>query len=277
MCAWAYHWRIGYFAIGAFSIVVGLLFFLLVRDAYEYYPGIQAGEVNMLRTNGAAPMTPSPPFGAMICSPAVWAVLFAQIGHSTCYYLVALIIPRFINDCHSMDLDNNTWLNFLIWMAMWLCTIISYPLEQILLNREERLSHRVTRVFFNTIASIPGAVCLSLLTALKFGTTPAIVMLAITMFFKGAAYSGFRSNVHDLTDNFAGEMLTVTQVLGLFCAIVLPLIWGATVGSTTAEKDGQCYMGLYDPTFYTTVGVMLGSSILFALLSSGETQWWDTV
>lgn len=286
-------WQYAYYAIGAFAAMAGFVYTVGIRDGYEYYPGIGVGELRLLRASGAAPMPVRAPWSDIACSRAVWAVLAAQIGHSCCFALFTSVMPHYLADCQRLRLDRNTYAQAVGWLLLWLGALVALPLEARLVGGggssgdgccesggggccDDRVSRKCVRVLFNTVGSVPGALFLGLAAGMHWHDVRLVLLLlGLVMLTKGAAYSGFRANVYDLSDNFAGELVAVANLVGIACAVVVPLVWGATVELRSMAEDE--WQREYEPVFYGTCGALLAGNVVFAVLSSGELQWWDGV
>lgn len=243
-----------------------------VRDDYEYYPGIQVGEVRLLRNSGAAPMDVPTPWWDIFTSGAVWAIIFAQIGHSAVYYLFQMIMPLFMAHGPGLELHHNTFFQAVAWLVLWISSLLTVLLEARFLEMTEHLSTRCTRLIFNTVATLPSALFLGLVVGLvELNKWAVMSMLCLVMLFRGANIAGFRANIHDITDNYAAELVAVANLIGLMVAIVLPFVWGATVSPWNGGTEE------YRPLFFGTAGVMLLGNALFALMCSDQVQWWDGV
>lgn len=96
---------------------------------------------------------------------------------------------------------------------MWICTMIFGVISDWLI-KSEKISITNSRKLFTTLSfAIPG---LFLVAASYSGCdrTLAVAMFCVAMAFKGAYYSGMKANALDLSPNYAGSIMALSNGIG---------------------------------------------------------------
>lgn len=121
-------------------------------------------------------------------------------------------------------LKQNALLTALPYLAMWLISLGVSPISDYLINRG-CISTRTGRKLFNSIGHwIPAMT----LVILPYMTEPksAIFLLTIAVGLNGSTYVGYMVNHMDLSPNFAGSLMGLTNSLANIMSVLGPLTVG---------------------------------------------------
>lgn len=247
--------------------------FVLVRNRFEYYPGIGLDNLRTLRENGAAALYLPTPWCRMLCSCRVWAILLAQFGHSLVQHFVELLLPVFYL-AHGWSHPTSVQHAALCYAMLWLGTNAAVLVERTLVRASLRsrvgVTSRCLRCLFNTAATVPGAVLLVVALVVVRNRWAMLAALSIMMLLKGAAYGGFKANMYDITDYFYEELIQMAHFVAGVAALVLVAAYAFTV---TDE---------HEPKQFLYVGCVVGGCYLlfnvwFVALCTVNVQYWDGV
>lgn len=118
----------------------------------------------------------------------------------------------------------NAVISALPYLAMWLISLAVCPISDYLVNRGH-ISVRTGRKLFNSFGHwIPG-ITLIILPFLK-DPIAAVAMLTIAIGFNGFTYCGYMCNHMDLSPNFAGSLMGLTNSLANIMSILGPITVG---------------------------------------------------
>lgn len=76
---------------------------------------------------------------------------------------------------------------------------------------------------------IPGLALIGLTFSSTTGTTAAVALLTLAVGVNSAAYVGFQINHIDLSPNYSGTMMGITNCLSNIMSIIAPLLVGFIV------------------------------------------------
>lgn len=114
---------------------------------------------------------------------------------------------------------------------MWLVSLAVSPISDYLIN-SECIGVASGRKLFNSIGHWVPALTLVILPFLR-DSTQAIAMLTIAIGMNGFTYCGYMVNHMDLSPNFAGSLMGLTNTLANIMSILGPI----TVGIILSEDD----------------------------------------
>lgn len=107
---------------------------------------------------------------------------------------------------------------------MWTISILVSPLSDYLINRGYMLT-RTSRKLFNSIGHWIPAIALVILPFVSQATI-AIFLLTIAVGLNGTTYVGYMVNHMDLSPNFAGSLMGLTNSIANIMSILGPLAVG---------------------------------------------------
>lgn len=149
----------------------------------------------------------------------IFRSVIAQIGHGIGYFTVVTDLPKYMSDVLKYNIKENGFYSSLPYVAMWISTMIFSVISDWCINKNF-IGITNSRKLYTTLAfSIPGA----FLVAASFGgcnRTVAVTLFTVAMGFMGAYYSGMKVNALDLSPNFAGTLMGITNGIGALTGIV---------------------------------------------------------
>lgn len=143
----------------------------------------------------------------------------AQLGHSFGYFTVVTDLPKYMADVLKFNIKENGLYSTLPYVAMWIMSILFGSFSDWMLTKKW-LSITNSRKLFTTLSfTIPG---IFLVVASFSGCNRmlAVSMFTIAMGFMGAYYSGMKANNLDLSPNFAGAIMALTNGIGAIVGII---------------------------------------------------------
>lgn len=137
----------------------------------------------------------------------------------------------------------NAVLSALPYLAMWIISLVVCPISDLLINRGY-IGVAAGRKIFNSIGHWGPALALIILPFLQ-GKVVAVIVLTISVGLDGFIYCGYMCNHMDLSPNFAGPLMGLTNSL----ANILSILGPTTVGLIlTDTEDMEVGIRLSDTT-----------------------------
>ncbi|XP_061397385.1 putative inorganic phosphate cotransporter [Musca vetustissima] len=210
------------------------------------------------------------PWKAMFTSACFYGLIAAHCGFTWGFYTLLTEIPTYMANVLHFNVKTNALLSALPYFVMWILCLVVSPIADTLINRNIT-SVTASRKIFNTIGQWVPMVCL---IALGYMTedqkTTATVLLTVAVGFNAASFCGYLVNHMDLSPNYAGLMMGVTNMASNLLSICTPLVVGAIVVDEESPDEWRI-------VFFITAGVYLICNGLFLVFGKATVQPWNYV
>lgn len=155
---------------------------------------------------------------------------------------VSLTFNRMWNCYIKIDIliFQNGWVSALPYLTMWIlsfptCWLADYALKK-------NISRGVIRKVCNTIAHWGPAIALICLGTMSVhDATVATAILVIAVGLNAGSLSGFQINHIDISPNFAGTLMSITNCIASIIAIIAPIVCGI-IAKDEVVKSKQFYL-----------------------------------
>ncbi|XP_037942181.1 putative inorganic phosphate cotransporter [Teleopsis dalmanni] len=207
-----------------------------------------------------------------------WAQFFTSVPflvlilvHSTQnwgFWTLLTQIPSYMKNILGMDIKSNALLSALPYTVMLLLSFVFSSISA-LLNKKKYLKRSVSRKLFNTIGHwIPmiSLVAFGYVGPDKLGL--AIFLLTITVGINSATYLGYQVNHIDLSPNYAGVLMGITNCISNIVSLKAPLVVGFIV---TNEKSAEQWRII----FFIAAFFYLIGNLLFIIFGRTSVQPWN--
>lgn len=150
---------------------------------------------------------------------------------------------------------------------MWL---LSFPMSWFSdYALKKGMSKGTVRKTSNTVAFWGPAVALAFMSLVPTDDYIwAIVIFTIAVGLNAGSLCGYQINHIDLSPNFAGTMMSVTNCVATITAIIAPLIVGIIV-----TDESNVYQ--WNIVFYIAAAIFFLGNLIFVIFGKGEIQWWN--
>jgi len=177
-------------------------------------------------------------------------------------------MPTYMSSVLKLNVKSNALLSSLPYFAMGVLCFVVSPISDLLINRGT-ISITAARKLFNSIGQwVPMGCLIGLGYMTADEKTEAIVLLTLAVGINAACFCGYLVNHMDLSPNFAGPMMGVTNGLAGITSIVAPLI----VGVIVSEEEDPTQWRL---VFFTTGAIYLLCNALFVIFGKATVQPWN--
>lgn len=204
-----------------------------------------------------------------MCSSAFYGLLCAHCGFTWGFYTLLTEIPTYMDQVLSFNIKNNGLLSALPYFVMWLMCLMVSPIADLLINRRW-LSTTNSRKLFNTIGFWVPAILLAAL-----GFTPrdmhsvVIALLTLSVGFNAASFCGYLINHIDLSPNYAGQIMGITNCISNLLSMCAPLLAGVIISDETSQEQWRI-------VFLITSAIYLVTNLIFIVFGKATVQDWNS-
>lgn len=171
------------------------------------------------------------PWSKFLTSGPFLVLILVHCTHNWGFWTLLTEIPSYMKNILGMDIKSNALLSALPYTAMFLLCFV-FSTIQSTLSRRQCLPLSVSRKLFNSIGHwIPMVTLIALGYVNADQINLAIILLTITVGINGSTYLGFQVNHIDLSPNFAGVLMGITNCCANIMSIIAPLIVGFIVSN----------------------------------------------
>lgn len=124
-----------------------------------------------------------------------------------------------------------------------------------------------TRKFCNTISLCGPAICLLLVTLVKCNPIANVSLFILAMALNGFVYSGYNVTHVDMSPDFAGTLMGITNCIANFTGFLAPIV----VGIFTSEEHT---VESWANVFYISSGIYVAAALVFLVFGSARLQPW---
>ncbi|KAK9300538.1 hypothetical protein QLX08_006865 [Tetragonisca angustula] len=206
------------------------------------------------------------PWKAIFTSVPMWALIIVHCGQNWGYWTLITELPTYMNDILKFNLKENGWVSALPYLVMW---ILSFPicwLADYALKKD--ISRGIIRKVCNTIAHWGPAIALIFLSTMSVhDPIIATAILVIAVGLNAGSLCGFQINHIDLSPNFAGTMMSITNCIASITAIIAPVVCNMIV----YEKN----VNQWNVVFYLAAAIYVLGNLIFIVFGSSEIQPWN--
>ncbi|XP_043588745.1 putative inorganic phosphate cotransporter isoform X1 [Bombus pyrosoma] len=264
-------WPSCYYVWGCIAIASSILFFFIGKESPAEHPSIPQDEkeyiensLGMIETEEKLPT----PWIKILTSIPMWALLVTQSAHTWGFWMLLTKIPSYIGSVFDVDIQNNGLWSALPYLTAWICSFpISY-ISDVLIKRDV-LTVQTSRKICNTIGEwIPAIALIGLgyVTKEEPGIAKALLIFAVAS--NVAIYCGHNVNHMDLSPNFAGPLMGITNTVANICSILAPLIASVIVKHPNSVEEWR------NMFFLTSIIYFLGN-LTFIVFGTSKIQEWN--
>lgn len=170
----------------------------------------------------------------------MWATTLAHIGHNWGFWLLLTEMPTFIHTVLKFDIKEDGMLSSLPYLAMF---VLQIPVTFIadFLNKRKITTLTMSRKIWNTISMWGGTVGLIVLGFIEDAQLTIIVYVFIVA-IGCSSNAGFNINHMDLSPNYAGLLMGITNTAAASGGIIAPLFVGLVVDDQVQTNSNCTYI-----------------------------------
>ncbi|XP_012255380.2 putative inorganic phosphate cotransporter isoform X2 [Athalia rosae] len=264
-------WPSVFYVVGSVTIAWSIVFYIWGADSPALHRSIKPAEQNYIEASlGQADVKEKlrTPWKAIFTSVPLWALIIVHCGQNWGYWTLLTEMPSYMNSILLFDISKNGLISALPYLAMW---VLSFPMSIIsdLAISKGWVSRGVSRKVSNTIGHWgPGIALLVLGIVTIDSTNVAVAILTVAVGLNAGSLSGYQINHIDLSPNFAGTLMSITNCISNIMSIVAPLIAGVILTDVSDVNKWQI-------VFIVAAVVYFTCNLVFIIFGTGEQQPWN--
>nr|XP_012143479.1 PREDICTED: putative inorganic phosphate cotransporter isoform X1 [Megachile rotundata] len=264
-------WPSCFYIWGGLSIVSGALFLFIGKESPTEHSSIPKDEKEYIETSLGITETDEKlpvPWMAILTSAPMWALLVTQAAQNWGFWMLLTKIPSYMSSVLNKNIQQNGALSSLPYLTAWL---LSFPISYVsdLLIKRSILSVQASRKICNSIGQwIPAAALIGLGYVDKEHPDIAIAVLVIAVACNIAIYCGHNVNHMDLSPNFAGALMGITNTVANICSILAPLVASIVVVDSSDVSQWR-------NIFFLSAIIYIVGNLIFVLFGTSQIQPWN--
>lgn len=208
------------------------------------------------------------PWRKIVTSMPLWAIFISHLGQNWGFWTLLTEMPNYVNAVLGVNIQNNGFLSSLPYLCGWGTAILFSWLSDYV-NKRNLICKSIQRKLWNTLALWGGALSLFILGVMTSKDVKLIIfLLIVTVALGSGIYTGFLTNHIDLSPNFCGTLMGITNSLANITSILGPLCVGWIVTDTTSEQQWKM-------VFLLTSAIMFGANLFYIIFGTSELQSWN--
>ncbi|XP_063364076.1 putative inorganic phosphate cotransporter [Cydia amplana] len=265
-------WKLIFYSISGLVFVSAAIFYLaaasspgehkLMRDEERKYieKGLNAGGSKEMRT----------PWSDIFRTKVFWVLVVTHIGSAVNFVLFFVDLPTYLERGLQISLKTSASLSALPYIGMWIGSVASSAVCEEIYNRKI-LSVGVCRKIFNSISFFGMSASLIVLSFLgPENKITAVVVLVIALTLSGFNAAGFMMSHLDISPNFAGVLLSLTNFSANTGSILTPIITALILNNDPTD------VSRWRIVFLSTAALSAITNTVYVLFGSSKRQPWDS-
>lgn len=262
-------WPAVFYFLGGLSLLWFVLWMIFCYNDPHDHPFISEAEFKYLHeqlSQHKHKKPPRVPWRHVLRSMPVWALVAAMVGHGWGFHTMISDLPKYMGSVLKFSIENNGYLSSLPYLCMWLGSIVtSWIADWLIVN--DHMSTTNVRKLGNSIASVGPALFIVGASYAGCDRVIVVLMIALGMTTMGAALPSMKVNGLDLSPNYAGSLMALTNGIGALTGIATPYIVGILTPNQTLSE--------WRLVFWIICAVFLATNLIFVIWADGEVQYWN--
>ncbi|XP_055920216.1 putative inorganic phosphate cotransporter isoform X2 [Eupeodes corollae] len=263
----AYVWDYTFYFFGGMAVIWFLVFTVLCYSDPGSHPFIKQSEKEyLIREMGSIDRKtdlPPTPWKKIITNAPMLALISAQIGHDWGFYIMVTDLPKYMNDVMQFSIKHNGIYSSLPYLMMWIVSLLSGVFADWFITNDI-IGITKSRKMFTSIAAIGPAVFIVAASYAGCNRFLVVAFFTIAMGLMGTYYAGMKLNPIDLSPNYSGTLMAITNGIGSITGIITPYLVGVMTPNTTLLE--------WRLVFWVAFVVLVSTSIVYMIWASGEVQ-----
>lgn len=235
-------WPSLFYIPGAVGILWSMAWIIWGANSPEECRSVSAAEraliaesLNMKTQQGEYKRTLPVPWRQILTSLPFLVILLSHCANSWVFWTLLTQIPSYMKSVLGKDIKSNALLSALPYLTMFVLGLAFCPLANHL-EKSNRISATTSRKLFNTIGLwVPVLTLIWLGYMTRAQSDLAVILLTFTVSISSATHLGFQVNHIDLTPNFAGTLVGITNSASQVASSIAPLVVGYVVTDTVSS------------------------------------------
>ncbi|XP_026274040.1 putative inorganic phosphate cotransporter isoform X3 [Frankliniella occidentalis] len=271
-------WPSGFHLPGALGLVWGVAWLWLAADSPAACPAISEHEREYIESALGASSSGDKilrvPWRSIATSLPFFALLVTHLCQNFGHWILLTQMPNFMKNVLHFDVKHNGLNSALPYLCLLLSSFVVGYLAQVV-NERKILSMTASRKVFNSMAHWGAGTALMVLAFTHVTSTQAVALLTVTVALESGTLAGFLVNHVDLSPNFGGMMMGVTNSIANTMGIIAPIFVSQIVGDANTSTQEELENG-WSIVFMIAACVYFSGNLLFVLAGSAQVQPWNS-
>ena len=246
-------WTAVFYLSGFLGVAWCIVWHIWGANTPDNYKGISSAEKSMIvsslesnqHNDKESVSNLKTPWMSIAKSLPCWVLLVAHCAHNWGFWTLLTQLPAYMKYILGMDIKSNALYSSLPYCIM-LVLSIGFCFVANFCDRRRILSTDSSRKLFNTIGQwIPMVALIALGFCNANDKLLAIIFIILIVGLNSASFLGFQVNHIDLTPNFAGVLMGITNCAANIMSILAPLVKGLIVNdrvsASASKSETFCY------------------------------------
>ncbi|XP_023173368.1 putative inorganic phosphate cotransporter [Drosophila hydei] len=262
-----YEWPFVFYFFGGLGVIWFVIFIFLCFSDPSSHPFIKPSEREYLNkeigTIGRNESLPPTPWKAILTNLPMFALVCAQIGHDWGFYIMVTDLPKYMADVLQFSIKANGLYSSLPYVMMWIVSVGSGFVADWMIRRGI-MNTTNTRKVMTGLAAFGPAIFMVGASYAGCDRVIVVVLFTICMGLMGAYYAGMKLSPLDMSPNYAGTLMAITNGIGAITGVVTPYLVGVMTPNASLLE--------WRTVFWVAFGVLCVTAVIYCIWASGEVQ-----
>lgn len=258
-------WPWVFYIFGLLAVLWFIIFTFLCYSSPATHPFIKPKEREWLLEE-IPPKNknrPGTPWCAIFTNVPMYALISAQIGHDWGFYIMVTCLPKYMADVMRFSIKSNGLYSSLPYVMMWIVSLASGAVADCMISRN-CMSITNTRKIMTGLAAFGPAIFMVGASYAGCDRILVVSLFTIAMGLMGTYYAGMKLTPLDMSPNYAGTLMAITNGIGSITGIITPYLVGVMTPNTSMLE--------WRVVFWVAFGVLVITAIVYCIWASGEVQ-----
>lgn len=266
-------WDYVFYIYGIATFCWYIPWYLLAHEGPSSHPFMTEKERDLLLNELNKEMSEAKkskvPYYEIFTSVPVWAMIIGNVAHDWTFYIIVTLLPQYMSYVLHFNIKENGFINTLPYIAMFIFTMGSAKISEILLKRKY-LTKTVQCKIYLIISNFVSCGLYIWATYAGCNKLVVIILFALAMGLLGMIYSSVRVSNVDMSPNFAGTLMSLMNGMGAICGYFVPVLFGFFT------KDGHS-IEAWRNAFFATTAFVFTLTIFHTIFGSSKLQPWNNL
>lgn len=263
-------WPFIFHLFGGIGVVWFAFWSLLCYNSPREHPFITDEEKNyLLEEMGSHTHEKKQPFPwrhALTSKPFL-ALIIMQSGQDWSNYTIMSDLPKYMDSVLKLPVELTGYASSMHHISSWFfCMAISWLSDWVIVKGH--VDRTNVRKLNTAISSLGPAIMLVLAVNAGCDVIKSIAFITVGLTLAGSAIPGIKVNVLDLSPNYAGTLMGISNGIGAFTGILAPYTVGVLAPNQTLSE--------WRLIFWIGAGVYFVATVNFVAFASGDIQEWNS-
>ncbi|KAH8298054.1 hypothetical protein KR018_005265, partial [Drosophila ironensis] len=263
----AYDWPFVFYFFGGLGVIWFVIFIFLCYSDPSSHPFIKPSEreylIKEIGTINRNKDLPPTPWKAILTNLPMFALVAAQIGHDWGFYIMVTDLPKYMADVLQFSIKANGLYSSLPYVMMWIVSVGSGFVADWMIRRGI-MNTTNTRKVMTGLAAFGPAIFMVGASYAGCDRVLVVVLFTICMGLMGAYYAGMKLSPLDMSPNYAGTLMAITNGIGAITGVITPYLVGVMTPNASLLE--------WRTVFWVAFGVLFVTAIVYCIWASGEIQ-----